>query len=77
MARLVLNLMRVLRRIRVDFDEIFEKPIFPTHPYMLPESKKLFLQVKVGNLKVVKQMLEIDRLLIFQIDSVSRFFLTL
>jgi len=73
MGRLILNLLRVLRRIRVSFDEIFQKPVFPTHPYMLPYCKKFFLDIKVGNLKLVKDRLEADRMYIFQVDSVRHF----
>ena len=71
MAKLVINFLRVLKKIRVRFSDLGKWPVFPTEAYMIPGSKEFFMYIKVGNYKAVKQILQQNRFFIFQIDSVS------
>lgn len=71
MARLVINFLRVLKKIKVKLSDLLKWPVFPTEPYAIEGCKKFFMYVKVGNVDKVKSMLLRNRYYIFQIDSVS------
>jgi hypothetical protein len=72
MAQLVINFLRVLKKIKVSLTDLMKWPVFPKEPYMIPGSKQFFMLVKVGDVGRVKSALMKNRYLVFQVDSVSR-----
>lgn len=65
MARLVINFLRVLKKIKVKLSDLLKWPVFPTEPYAIEGCKKFFMYVKVGNVDKVKSMLLRNRYYIF------------
>lgn len=49
-------------------------PVFPTRPYMMQSSKPFLVAVNLGQDSAVKSMLNKSKFLIFQIDSVKKYF---
>jgi len=73
MVKLVINFLRVLKKIRVRLPDLLKWPVFPTEPYQIKGTKRFFMYVKVGNVNSVRNLLHKNRYYIFQIDSVSSF----
>ena len=68
----IVSFLVSLSKMGISIGELITYPIFPTHPYMIPETKDFLVKVNIGELKEVKRFLEENRYLAFQIDSVGR-----
>lgn len=73
-ARKLLKFLRLVKSLGVSLAELKKQPVFPTRPYMLPGSKPFLVAVNLGQESAVRQMLKKNRFLIFQIDSVKKYF---
>jgi hypothetical protein len=56
----------------VNLDELTKNPIFPTRPYMLKGSKEFLVSVELDQYNTVKEILDKQRYMIFQIDPVKK-----
>jgi hypothetical protein len=70
MVKLVINFLRVLKKIKVSLPDLLKWPVFPTEAYAIEGCKNFFMYVKTGNLNRVRQILSKNRYFVFQIDSV-------
>ena len=66
----MLTLLYKLKRLDMTIEEYIEEDPFPRAPYSRPNSKIFFYKIRSGDIQGAKMMLEKDRFLIYDIDSV-------
>ena len=71
-AKKMIKFFRILKRLKIPLEDILKHPILPAVPYQLKKTKKFLVAVNLGNIDAVRMMLEANRYLVYQIDSMGK-----
>lgn len=70
-GRRIVKFLLFMRRHKISLEDIKQSPLY-IKPHTLPYSKQFFSLIKLSEHSKVKKMLEVNKMYVFQIDSVGK-----